>query len=131
MNTYNTGTGTQPIQLMADISTLALAASRAILVDLNSGAQGVSVAQSKNATGDIPLTPIGLPSIISKKRLSIFTKIDIAGSDLPTRKREYEGITANYVLSQGIDGEKSFSNPEKTVDANFVNAMVIMHIDLL
>jgi hypothetical protein len=131
MHTYNLGSGVQPIQLMVDISTLGLAASRAILVEVNSSMPGVSVAHSNDATGDIPATGIGAPVNLKNKRLSIFTKVDIIGDELETRKKEFEGITARYTLSNGPDGEVVFSDPQKTIDQNYFSALIHQHIDLI
>jgi len=131
MHTYNLGSGTQPIQLTVDVSTLGLAATRAILVDVNSTSPGVSVAQSIDATGDISITGIGLPDILKNKRLSIFTKVNLTGTDPDSRKKEFDGITATYVIANGADGQLTVSDPQKTVDDNFLSAMVIQHIDLI
>jgi hypothetical protein len=131
MKKYTVGSGQKAIQLTADISTLGLAASRAILVDLNSTSSGVSVAHSNDATGDIPVSEIGLPDDLKGKRLSIFTKVDITGNDVESRKKEFEEISASYELSNGDSGQVTFSDPQKTVDDNFLFAMVIKHIDLI
>jgi hypothetical protein len=131
MHTYTLGTGTEPIRLSVDISTLALAASRVLLVDLNSTSPGVSLALSADASGDILLTDIGLPETLRNKRLSIFTKVDITGSDPVERKKEFDGIQATCVISNGAGGEVTFSDPQKTVDDNYLSAMVIQLIDLI
>jgi hypothetical protein len=131
MQTYTVGSGTASIQLKVDISTLGLAASRAIVVDLHSSAPGVSVAHSNDATGDIQDTSIGLPENLKVRRLSIYTKVDITGNNLELRKKEYEEISASYVLSNGEDGLVIYKEPHKNVDENYQVAMVIQHIDLI
>jgi hypothetical protein len=131
METYTVGSGQKTIQLTADISTLGLAASRAILVDLNTGAPGISVAHSNDATGDIAVSEIGPQQGLKGKRLSIYTKVDLTGNDMESRKKEFEEIAASYELTNGDSGQKTFSNPQKTVDDLYQVAMIIKHIDLI
>lgn len=130
MEQYQTGTGTQNILLTVDISTLGLAATRAILVDLNSSATGISVASSHDASGDIPSTSIGKAGDICNRRLSIITKIDLLGDDAASRQREFENLRASYEIRNGAAGVGEFTKPEKKADVDFKTGYLYMHIDL-
>lgn len=131
MEQYQTGTGDEIILLTVDISTLGLAASKAILVDLNSPATGVSVASSHDASGDISSVAIGKAADICQRRLSVITKIDLPGADAAARQREFETLKARYTMSKAALGAAEFKNPEKKADAGFNTAYLYMHIDLL
>jgi hypothetical protein len=132
MDTYNVGNGSQQISLTADIDTRGLAASRAIVVDLNSTAAGKPVAHSIDATGDISLKQIGSAFSLKGKRLSVFTKIDLLGDDKDTRKKEYERLGGTYTVSGGPDGSQAFTNPTKTlIDENYLSLFVNQLIDLI
>jgi len=130
MNDYNVGNGLDTIQLTVDINTVGLAATRAIVIKVNSTDPGTSVAHSNDATGDVQRQPINkIP--LKGMRLSVFTKIDITGADKETRKKEYERLTGKYVLEGSADGMKSFTEPIKTSDSNFKTAFLHMPIDLI
>ena len=129
MDKYKAGNGTKHVKLTVDINTLGLAASRAIVIDLNSPAPGKSVAQSIDATGDIPKKAIGSAKSLQGKRLSVLTKIDLLGSD-DERKKESERITAKYILDDGADGHVEFDKPTKTVHNNFTTVFLHKPIDL-
>lgn len=131
MEQYNVGTGNEAIFLAVDISTLGLAASRAILVDVASSAPGTSVASSHDASGDIPSVLIGKAADIRNRRLTIVTKVDLIGKDYETRKKEFEQMTAKYDLKSGLGAEARFTNPEKKSDAEFQTGYLYMHIDLI
>lgn len=130
MNTYLVGNSAQPIILKVEVSTLGLAATRAILVDLNSSASGVSVGQSDDATGDIASSGIGTPLTIVNKRLSVFTRIDFSGGDTETRKLQFEQSKIHVALDNGTEGLKQFSDPEKTANEAFTSCFLTLHIDL-
>ena len=131
MDTYQTGSDSTPIALTVDITTIGLAATRAIVVNMNSTDSGISVAQSEDATGDIPGKDIGKPETLKNKRLTVFTRIDLTGNDLPARKQEFARITASYTLSNGTDGEKKFDAPTRTTDANYLIIFLQENIDLI
>jgi hypothetical protein len=131
MDTYKVGNTLDQIKLEVDISTFGLAASRAILVDLNSPAPGISVASSQDATGDIGKTEIGKAKNIKNRRLSIFTKIDLLGDDVAARKLESENLTGKYTLDGGPNGSEVFGTPIKTVDDEFLTVFLHKPIDLI
>ncbi len=113
-----------------DIDTIGLAASRAIIIDINSPGPGSPVAHSENATGDIAQKEIGNADAVKNKRLSILTKIDLIG-DLEARKTESKRLTGKYTLSGGEDGLKEFNDPIKTVHDNFSTVFLHKPIDLI
>src|SRR5687768_5201823 len=118
MDTYQTGTGTQDINLTVDITTIGFAATRAITIDLSSDAPGIPVGNSGDASGDINDKPIGSASSLAGRRLSVLTRIDLFGS-LEERKAEFERIVANYKLENGEEGDKVFDDPIKTAHNSF------------
>lgn len=106
MEEYNVGNGPQQIKHATDITTLGLAASRAITLSPPN-----AVAHSNDATGDIPRTNIGTAVQLQGKVLRIVTKIDL--SILPdddAKRREIEAITARYILDDGVEGHREFLN---------------------
>lgn len=129
MDTYKVGNGNQHIRLTADISTLGLASSRAITIDLDSDEPGKAVANSDDASGDIMDKSIGSASSLAGKRLSILTRIDLFGT-LEERKAEYKALTATYALEKGSDGKKDFIKPVKTAHQNYTRAFLHKRIDL-
>ncbi|MEP7239038.1 MAG: hypothetical protein ABI685_14260 [Ferruginibacter sp.] len=129
MSTYNVGKGSQQIRLAVDIDTIGLAASRAIVVDLNSTDPAVPVAHSDNATGDIAQKQIGKPKALKAKRLSVLTKIDLIGSE-DERKKESERISAKYILDDGKDGHVVFDDGVKVVADDFTTVILFKQVDL-
>lgn len=130
MRTYQVGSGSQQINFSVDVTTLGLAASRAILVDPSSNTTGNPVAHSQDATGDITPVVIGIAGELQNHRLSVFTKVDLPYDDFESRKREFEKITAEYTLNNGPEGLKKFSNPLKRADNEYYTAFLLMLIDL-
>lgn len=122
-NTYNIGSITNQISLEADIDTVGLAASRAIVLDVNGTDRGTAVAHSVDATGAIAEQNIGDKSTLKGLRLSVFTKITLTGDDATGRATEADAIGGTYKLNGGDDGAKTFTNPTKTyIDPNvFLN----------
>lgn len=129
MSTYRVGKGQQQIKLSVDITTIGLAASRAIVVDLNSNDPALPVAHSDNATGDIAQTKIGTAKSLKNKRLSVLTKIDLIGS-IAEKKKESERLTGKYILDDGIDGHQIFDDPDKIVADDFSVVILYKEIDL-
>ena len=129
MSTYQTGNGTGQISLAVDISTIGLAASRAITINLNNTDPGKPVAHSENATGDIPTQSIGQAAVLQGLRISVVTQVSFWGDDAQ-RKAQYNSLTATYTLDGGTDGEKTYNDPKITVDAGFNVAIVNKNIDL-
>src|SRR4051812_34529729 len=101
MNSYQVGSGTNNIILAADINTVGLAASRAIVLVVSGNDPGTPVAHSVDATGDIQTQSIGQPATLKGQRLSVFTKIDLLGPDAATRQQEAQNLGATYTLSGG------------------------------
>jgi hypothetical protein len=130
MSTYKVGNGNKQITLAADINTFGLAASRAIILDINTTDPEITVGNSVDATGDISRTDIGTCDTINGKRLSIMTKIDLIG-DLEARKKNAESTGAKYFLDEGADGHKSFSDPLKEVSQDFTTVILFKTIDLI
>jgi hypothetical protein len=129
MSTYDVGKGSQQIRLAVDIDTIGLAASRAIIVDLNSADPAKPVAHSENATGDIAQKQIGTAKGLKNKRLSILTKIDLIG-DPGDLKKECERITGKYILDDGKEGHVVFNDPQKVVADDFSTVILFKQIDL-
>ena len=125
-NTYKIGGSIGPIAMEADINTIGLAASRAIVLDVAGTDNGTAVAHSVDATGDISKQSIGDFKSLKGKRLSVFTKIALTGSDANARKTEANNLTGTYALDGGDDGFQSYNNPIKTiVDPNvFLNFLI-------
>ena len=130
MKTYLVGNSSQMIVLKVDVSSLGLSATRAILVDLYSGAGGVSVAQSADATGDIANARIGAPASIINKRLSVFTRIDFSGNDKETRKQQFEQSKILVSLENGAEGLKEFNDADRTINDQCTSGFLTLHIDL-
>lgn len=129
MSTYQTGNGTGQISLKVDITTFAAAASRAIVIDLNSTAPGREVAKSNTVTGDIPTEKIGRAVDLQNLRLNIITEVQFWG-DAAQRKSQFEELGTKYVVDGGTDGEKTYADPEIDVDADYTLAIVSKSIDL-
>ena len=130
MSTYQTGNGSQQINFAVDISTVGLAASRAITINLDSPAPGKPIAHSDNATGDIDAKDIGPAVELQGLRLSTVTRVDFWGSD-EQRKAQYNSLSAKYILDGGNDGNKIYNDPKITVDAGYNVAIVSKNIDLV
>lgn len=131
MSSYSYDVGKDPnrISLMVDIDTIGLAASRAIVVDLQTEDPAKPVGHSENATGDIMEKDIGPAKELKGKLLSILTKIDLIG-DMETNKKECARLTVKYYLDGGQDGYIYFDDPRKTVAADFSRVILNMEIDL-
>lgn len=130
MKTYLVGNSSQLIILKVNVSSLGLSATRAILVDLNSAATGVSVGQSADGSGDIAGVQIGAPASIINKRLSVFTRIDFSGSDKETRRQQYEQSRILVSLENGSEGFKEFNDCDRTANDEFITGFLTLHIDL-
>ncbi len=113
-NTYNIGSSQAPITLEAEIDTVGLAASRAIVLLVAGTDPGTAVAHSVDATGDIAQQSIGDYSTLKGMRLSVFTKISLTGDDQPTRATEAAAVGGTYTLTGGDGGAGSYSNPTIT-----------------
>lgn len=131
MSTYQVGNGTQQIKLAVDVADIiGLAASRAIVVDLNSSDPSITVAKSLDAAGDIPRKDIGTAISLKNKRLSVLTKIDLIGS-LEDRKKEAEKASAKYIFDDGDEGHTVFNDPEKTIADDFTTVVLFKEVDLI
>ena len=134
MDTYKIGNGSPLIKLSADIIVVTgLAASRAIVFNVDSSEPGIAVAHSKDATGDIkPANSINEADPLNGKRLSVFTKIDLLGNSTEERQIEFERLNAIYTLTGGEDGDKDFDSPDKfNQDDDFFVAFLNKNIDLI
>ncbi len=126
MDEYKVGNGSQQIKHATDITTDALAASKASAVFPSSPA-----GQSENATGDIPRQDIGQASTLRGKILRIATKIDLSiFPDQAAKKKEIDAIDAKYILEFGEDGYKVFDIPEKQVLDDFNTVILFKEIQL-
>jgi hypothetical protein len=130
MSTYKVGNGPKQITLAADIDTFGLAASRAIIVDIDTNEPALTVGLSVDATGDISNTDLGACDSLKDKRLSIMTKIDLIG-DLDTRRKEADRLGAKYILDEGPEGLKSFADPVKVVSDDVTSVILFKEIDLI
>ncbi len=132
MSTYNVGNGLLQIKLKVDISTLGLAATRAIMIDLNTNAPAVSIAHSSDASGDIGSKEIGLPNLILNKRIAIISRIHLleidGGDSLQTQSRN---ILAEYILDGGTNGRARFNESSKAVSADYSIVILYCEIDLI
>ena len=126
---YSAGKDQNRISLMVDIDTIGLAATRAIVVDLQTEDPAEAVGHSENATGDIPEKDIGTAKKLKGKLLSILTKIDLIG-DEEANKKECARLAGKYYLDGGKDGYVYFDDPRKTVAADFSRVILNMEIDL-
>ena len=130
MSTYKVGNGSKQITLAADIDTFGLAASRAIVLDIHTSDPETTVGHSVDATGDISRVDIGVCDSLKNKRLSVMTKIDLVG-DLPARKKEAQRLGAKYILDDGPEGSKSFSDPQKIISGDFMTVILFKTVDLI
>jgi|GEM_PF-1562831 len=114
---YQIGGSHAPIILKADIHTVGLAASRALVLDAsNQSDQGMQVAQSINATGDIDPQTVGNYISLKGKVLTVFTKIALTGTDPAARQTEANLVGGAYTLSGGDGGEQTFNDPTVNYD---------------
>lgn len=125
-NTYNIGNSTGQINLEADISTVGLAATQAIVLAVAGDDDGTMVAKSTDATGNIPSQPIGDFNLLKGKRLTIFTKISLTDSDPTARANQAATTSGIYILSGGDDGTQTYTNTTRDYkDPNvFMNCLV-------
>ena len=130
MSTYRVGSGSKQITFETDINTFGLAASRAIVLNIQTNEPEITVGHSVNATGDIARKDIGTCDFLVGKRLSIMTKIDLL-DDLPQRKKEAERLNAKYILDEGPDGLLSVSDPMKVISKDFKTVILYREFDLI
>jgi hypothetical protein len=134
MDKYRIGEGPQDIYLEVDVTTIGMATTRAVVYDPDNEDEVMPLkCASKDATGDIPSTPIGAASALSGKNLSIMTTIGLtAVGNKQKREREYKRIKASYVLSHGSDGLKTFyiEDEFKVPSDDFKNVVLFKKISL-
>ena len=130
MSTYQVGNAPTQIKLAVDLDTVGLAASRAIVIDLNSNDPSITVGKSINATGDIPRRDIGTASSLQGRRLTIISKIDLIGSAAFIRK-EAQRLSAKYILEDGVKGTVAFTDPDKTISDDSSSVVLFIQIDLI
>lgn len=124
MKNYSVGNGAQQITLDVNITTIGLAATRAVVGIPGSGTP-TPVAHSSNATGDIPSTSIGLPADLQGKTLSVMTKVDLSIiQDANDRQKEFERITSAVTLNNGADGNKTFPPDIKQNSDDYATAII-------
>ncbi|MFF5380292.1 MULTISPECIES: hypothetical protein [Pedobacter] len=128
-NTYNIGTSNGQVSLSVDITTVGLAASRASVLIVSDNSPGVPVAHSVDATGDIANQAIGKGTFLKGKRLTVFTLVNLTGTDPESRATEAAAIRGSYTLSGGNDGTKTFNSPLKSYQDP--SCYVIFIIDLV
>ena len=126
---YDVGIDTSQISLMVDIDTVGLAATRAIVLDLNTTDPAKPVGHSENATGDIREVSIGTGKQLKNKLLSVLTKIDLIG-DADANKKESERLSGKYYLDGGKDGYIYFDAPVKVIADDNSRVILNMEIDL-
>src|SRR6185312_3030765 len=127
-NTYNIGGSTGQITLEADISTVGLAATQAIVLDVSGDDDGTRVASSTDATGNIPSQAIGDFNLIKGKRLTVFTKISLTDSDPAARANQAASVSGIYILAGGDGGAQTYTNTTRDYkDPNvFMSCLVDM-----
>ncbi len=117
MSTYLVGTTTSSIRFHFDLTTIGLAASRAVLYD-ETNDNPVSVGTSVDATGDITwktLVNANLPGRI----LTVLCKVDFSLlGDEKTRKKEFEKLKAVCGLDDGEEGSKRIDQPDHKIAAD-------------
>ena len=120
--------------LSADINTIGLAGSRATLFVPGSGSPSIAVAHSVDATGDIPVSPIGISNTLTGKRISIMSKIDLSIiGDLEARQKEFNHLSVSYFLEGGSEQNKEFSadTEDLTHAENYMTALIYKAIDII
>jgi len=127
MDNYKAGSGPLQILLSTDISTIGLAGSRATVFAPGSGHPSLPVAHSVDATGDIPVSAIGMPASLKGKRISIMSKVDLSiVGDLEAREREYNKLGARYFLDGGPEHLKEFeADPSDVTHSEDFNTVLI------
>ncbi len=134
MSIYKTGSGSLQILLSTDISTIGLAGSRATLFKPDSGNESLPVAHSVDATGDIPVTPIGKALSVKGYRLSIMSKIDLSIlGNREAREKEFYKLSSKYFLDGGIDNYKEFEADEDEIshDSEFLTVLIYKLIEFI
>ncbi|MCE7057979.1 hypothetical protein LZF95_25060 [Algoriphagus sp. AGSA1] len=116
MDSYKTGNGTQQVRLAVDITSNGIATTRGFLITSTSR-DAISGCASKDATGDIIQVPIGQASDLQGNELLLVTDILLFWPDEETRKIEFEKITARYVMDDGEEQHKEFSEADLKVNA--------------
>jgi hypothetical protein len=124
--TYEIGNCDSEISLSADIDTIGLAASRANVIK-DGGA--TAVAESVDASGDIPTKNIGNCKSLKGSRLQVFTKISLTGSDAAQRAEEANRLSGTYTLDGGDGGQQTY--PHSTKDYVDPNVFLQFLIDLV
>lgn len=128
-NTYKIGNSQGQISLEVNIVSVALAATQASVLVVSSADPSTPVANSTNATGNIPQQPIGDQTLLGGKRLSVFTKVTLPGDDAAARAAQAPNVTGIYTLSGGDDGVKTYNNPVSTY--NDPNVFLLFVTDFL
>jgi len=125
-NTYNIGNSTGQITLEADISTVGLAATQAIIIKVSGDDDGTKVASSNDATGNIPIQAIGDFNKLKGMRLTVFTKISLTDSDPAARATQAASTSGIYILDGGDGGTQTYTNTTRDYkDPNiFMNCLV-------
>ena len=134
MDTYKAGSEFAQIMLSANINTIGLAGSRATLFVPGSGYPSIAVAHSVDATGDIPVSPIGISNTLTGKRISIMSKIDLSIiGDLEARQKEFNHLSVSYFLEGGSELSKEFSadTDDLTHAENYMTALIYKAIDII
>lgn len=124
------GTSQTPVFLTADIRTLGLAASRAILLHPELDIPPVTVAHSVDATGDIARTSIGFAKGVSGMRLSILTHINLIDSGVGL-DQQVSGTSAVYLLEGQQSGRQPYSDPLIVVSADKRQISIHQTINLI
>lgn len=124
MDSYKVGNGNQQVVLTADVTTIGLAATRAIV----NSSPITTVAMSNDVTGDILEKEIGIAGHLVNRTLAVMSKIDLSiFLTEQERKKEYENLKISYALSGGDDGEKDFNiEPEFVVPSDDYKVVIIV-----
>lgn len=105
MDSYKTGNGPEQIVLTTDVTTIGLAATRAII----NTTPITTVAMSNDVTGDIRNKKIGTASVLAGRILAVMTKIDLSILlEEQEREKESNNLKILYTLSGGVDGDVDF-----------------------
>jgi len=125
---YNIGASTTQITLEATISTFGLAATTVNLIDVAAGTI-IQLPINDDGNGNIlPKQNIGDHTLLTGKRLQIFTKVTLTGDDAPTRANNAAATTGSYTIDGGDDGVKAYTDADTTyIDPNvFVEQLIDM-----
>jgi hypothetical protein len=134
MDSYKAGLGPLQIVLSTDISTIGLAGSRATIFIPGSGNPSLPIAHSVDATGDIPVSPIGIASNLRGHSISIMSKIDLSiVGNFDDRKNEFNKLKASYILDGGAEHLKQFevSADEVTYADDFATVLIFKTINII